>query len=171
MKFFARRKLWTTSFFLLEHSSFQQVPWTLKHRQWVCHVALNVLQVHIGTREIVGHGYGDIIKAKDWQNDRHSFQFSISLIRRVARNSQWGRLFWGSGGRAPSHRRPMGVWGRSPHPLEAGGLEAKPPAAGGTRVWHGPSTASCGTAPQEARPQRSKILHFFCKNNFILGLF
>ena len=78
--------------------------------------------------------------------------------RRVARNSQWGGLFWGSGGGAPSRRRPMGVWGRSPQPPEAGGLGAKPPAAGGTEVWG-------------RSPQRSKILHFFCKNNFILGLF
>ena len=41
------------------------------------------------------------------------------LSRRVARNPQWG------GGC-------LGVWGRSPQPLEAnGGLGAKPPAAGG----------------------------------------
>ena len=80
------------------------------------------------------------------------------IHRRVARNSQWGGLFWGSGGGAPSRRRPMGVWGRSPQPPEAGGLGAKPPAAGGTGVWG-------------RSPQRSKILHFFCKNNFILGLF
>ena len=79
-------------------------------------------------------------------------------LRRVARNSQWGGLFWGFGGGAPSRRRPMGVWGRSPQPPEAGGLGAKPPAAGGTGVWG-------------RSPQRSKILHFFCKNNFILGLF
>ena len=39
-----------------------------------------------------------------------------------------------------------------------GGLGAKPPAAGGTGYWG-------------RSPQRSKILHFFCKNNFILGLF
>ena len=59
-----------------------------------------------------------------------------------------GGLFWGSGGGAPSRRRPMGVWGRSPQPPEAGGLGAKPPAAGGTGVWG-------------RSPQRSKILHFF----------
>ena len=39
-----------------------------------------------------------------------------------------------------------------------GGLGAKPPVAGGMGVWG-------------RSPQRSKILHFFCKNNFILGLF
>ena len=39
-----------------------------------------------------------------------------------------------------------------------GGLGAEPPAAGGTGVWG-------------RSPQRSKILHFFCENNFILGLF
>ena len=73
-----------------------------------------------------------------------------SASRRVARNSQWGGLFGGSGGFAPSRRRPMGVWGRSPQLPEAGGLGAKPPAAGGTGVW-GQS------------PQCSKILHFFAK--------
>ena len=41
-----------------------------------------------------------------------------------------------------------GVWGLSP--LEAGGLGALPPAAGGTGVWG-------------RSPQRSKILHFFAK--------
>ena len=61
-------------------------------------------------------------------------------------------------GGAPSRRKPMGVWRRSPQPPEAGGLGAKPPAAGGTGV-------------SGRSPQRSKILHFFCKNNFILGLF
>ena len=39
-----------------------------------------------------------------------------------------------------------------------GFLGAEPPAAGGTGAWG-------------RSPQRSKILHFFCKNNFILGLF
>ena len=65
----------------------------------------------------------------------------------------------------------FGVLGRSPQPPdanggleaelpapEAGGSGAKPPAAGGTGAWG-------------RSPQRSKILHFFCKNNFILGLF
>ena len=61
-----------------------------------------------------------------------------------------GGLFWGSGGGAPSRRRPMGVWGRSPQPPEAGGLGAKPPAAGGTGFW-----GLCS--------QRSKILRFFAK--------
>ena len=61
-----------------------------------------------------------------------------------------GGAVWGSGGGAPSRRRPMGVWGRSPQPPEAGGLGAKPPAAGGTGVWG-------------RSPQRSKILHFFGK--------
>ena len=42
----------------------------------------------------------------------------------------------------------VGAWKRSPEPLEAGGVGAKPPAAGGTRVWW-------------RGPQRSKILHFF----------
>ena len=74
----------------------------------------------------------------------------LDVGRRVARNSQWGGLFGGSGGGAPSRRRPVGVWGQSPQLPEAGGLGAKPPAARGTGVW-GQS------------PQRSKILHFFAK--------
>ena len=51
----------------------------------------------------------------------------------------------------------LGVWGRSPLLLEAGGLGAKPPAARGT-----------GSGVQSF--QRSKSLHFFCKNNLILEL-
>ena len=78
-------------------------------------------------------------------------------FKRVARNSQWGSVL-GVWGRSPSRCRPMGVWGRSPQLPEAGVLRAKPSAAGGTGVW-------------ELCPQRSKILHLFCKNNFILGLF
>ena len=77
-------------------------------------------------------------------------QFTIPVPRRVARNLQWGGLFGGSGGGAPSRWRPMGVWGRTPQLPEAGGLGAKRLAAGGTGVW-GQS------------PQRSKILHFFAK--------
>ena len=86
----------------------------------------------------------------------------LKLLGRIQPN-YWGRyikarsqkfamggLLWGSGGGAPSRRRPMGVWGRSPQPPEAGGLGAKPPAAGGTGVW-------------ERSPQRSKILRFFAK--------
>ena len=91
-------------------------------------------------------------------NMTRAITWLVGVTRRVARNSQWGGLFWGSGGSAPSRRRPMGVWGLRPQPPEAGGLGAKPPAAGGTGVWG-------------RSPQRSKILHFFCKNNFILGLF
>ena len=36
------------------------------------------------------------------------------MLRRVARNSQWGGLFWGSGGRAPSRQRPTGYGGKAP---------------------------------------------------------
>ena len=61
-----------------------------------------------------------------------------------------GGCLGGSGGGAPSRRMPVGVWGRSPQLPEAGGLGAKPPAAGGTGVWG-------------RSPQRSKILHFFAK--------
>ena len=75
---------------------------------------------------------------------------SISPMQARSQKFAMGGLFWGSGGRAPSGRRPMGVWGRSPQPPEAGGLGAKPPAAGGTGVWG-------------RRPQRSKILRFFAK--------
>ena len=64
-----------------------------------------------------------------------------------------------------------GVWGRSPQPPEAnGGLGAKPPAAGG---W-----GFGGKAPSRRRhgglgaePPALENFAFFCKNNFILGLF
>ena len=46
---------------------------------------------------------------------------------------------------ARSQKFAMGVWGRSPHLPEAGGLGAKPPVL--------------------------ENFVFFCKNNFILGLF
>ena len=57
-------------------------------------------------------------------------------------------LFGGSGGYAPSRRRPMGVWGfggKAPSRWRHGGLGAEPPAL--------------------------ENFAFFCKNNFILGLF
>ena len=64
-----------------------------------------------------------------------------------------------------------GVWGRSPQPPEAnGGLGAKPPAAGG---W-----GFRGKAPSRRRHGglgggaiALENFAFFCKNNFILGLF
>ena len=64
-----------------------------------------------------------------------------------------------------------GVWGRSPQPLEAnGGMGAKPPASGG---W-----GFGGKAPSRRRhgglgaePPALENFAFFCKNNFILGLF
>ena len=77
-------------------------------------------------------------------------QVAQASSRRVARNSQWGGAVWGVWGRNPRRRRPMGVWGLSPQLPEAGGLGAKPPAAGGTGVW--------GQSPQS-----SKILHVFAK--------
>ena len=51
-----------------------------------------------------------------------------------------------------------------------GGLEAKPPAAGGWGFGAKPPAAG-GTGVWGQSLQRSKILHFFCKNNLILGLF
>ena len=51
---------------------------------------------------------------------------------------------WGSGGEASSFRR-LGVWGLSPQPPEARSLGVEPPAL--------------------------ENFAFFCKNNFILGLF
>ena len=48
------------------------------------------------------------------------------------------------------------VWGRSPQLPEAGSLEAKPPAAGGTGVW--------GRSPS------ARKLCIFLQNNLILGL-
>ena len=59
--------------------------------------------------------------------------------RRVARNSQWGGLFWGFGGEAPSRRR-LGV------------LFFK------FCILH-------------LKNNTPKNFAFFCKNNFILGLF
>ena len=64
-----------------------------------------------------------------------------------------------------------GVWGRSPQPPDASeGLGAKPPAAGG---W-----GFGGKAPSRRRhgglgaePPALENFAFFCKNNFILGLF
>ena len=81
------------------------------------------------------------------------------MPRRVARNSQWGGggCFGGLGaeppaaggqrgseGEAPSRRR-LRVWGQTPSRRRQGGLGAKPPAL--------------------------ENFAFFCKNNFILGLF
>ena len=70
-------------------------------------------------------------------------------FRRVARNSQWGAVW--------------GVWGRSAQPPEANG------GWGRLGVWEFGGRRRLGVWGQI--PQRSKILHFFCKNNFILGLF
>ena len=61
---------------------------------------------------------------------------SLVGIRCVAKNLQSGTV--------------LRVWGRTPQPLEAGGLRAKPPAAGGAGVLR-------------ADPQRLKILLFFAK--------
>ena len=71
------------------------------------------------------------------------------MLRRVARNSQWGGCF--------------------------GGLGAEPPAAGGQRGSEGEAPSRrrlrvWGQTPSRRRqgvwgrsPQRSKILHFFAK--------
>ena len=81
----------------------------------------------------------------------------VNSRRRVARNSQWGGCFGVLGAEPPAAGCQWGSGGEAPAP-EAGGSGTKPPAAGGTGDWG-------------RSPQRSKILHFFCKNNFILGLF
>ena len=81
----------------------------------------------------------------------------VSQARRVARNLQWGGCLgglgaeppaaggqWGSGGKAPS----AGGWGfggKAPSRRRHGGLGAETPAL--------------------------ENFAFFCKNNFILGLF
>ena len=61
----------------------------------------------------------------------------INIIDKQSRSQKFvmGGLLGGSGGEAPSLRKPKGVWGRSPQLPEAGGLGAKPPAAGSTGVW------------------------------------
>ena len=56
----------------------------------------------------------------------------------------------GSGGGAPSRRRPMGVLGRSPQPPEAG-------------VWRQSPQPPEARGSEGRSPQRSKILHFFAK--------
>ena len=64
-----------------------------------------------------------------------------------------------------------GVWGRSPQPPEAnGGLGAKPPAAGGWGFGgKTPSRRRHGGLREE--PPVLEKFAFFCKNNFIFGLF
>ena len=54
------------------------------------------------------------------------YEQSVVVLRRVARNSQWGGCVWGCGGGAPSRRSPMGVWGGSHR--RQGELGAEPPA-------------------------------------------
>ena len=82
--------------------------------------------------------------------------------RRVARNLQCGS-FLGVWGRSPQPSEANGVppevWEFGmPMPPEAGGLGAKPPAAGGTGVWG-------------RSHQRSKILLFFAKITSFWGYF
>ena len=48
--------------------------------------------------------------------------------RRIAKNSQWGAVCWGSGGEAPS-RGMLRVWGQSPQPAEARGSRGGAPSA------------------------------------------
>ena len=53
--------------------------------------------------------------------------FLYVLIRRVARNSQWGGLFWGLGAKPPA----AGGWGfggKAPSRRRHGGVGAEPPA-------------------------------------------
>ena len=54
--------------------------------------------------------------------------FTKNGTRRVARNSQWGGLIFGSGGGASSRRRPIGAGGEDPSRRKHGGLGAEPPA-------------------------------------------
>ena len=60
------------------------------------------------------------LKLKKGGMHRRRPTLTLILSRRVARNSQWGGLFGGSGGGAPSCQR-LGVWGQSPQPPEARG--------------------------------------------------
>ena len=57
-----------------------------------------------------------------------------------------------------SRRRLMGAVGEAPSCRRLGVGGQKPSAAGGTGVWG-------------RSPQHTKVLHFFWKNNLILGLF
>ena len=74
----------------------------------------------------------------------------VNSRRRVARNSQWGGLFWGSGGGAPSRRMPMGVWRRSSQRRRLGvrGQSPQPPEARG---------------PGGGAPSAQKFCIFFAK--------
>ena len=65
--------------------------------------------------------------------------------RRVDRNSQWGGGCFGSLGAKPPAARGWGFGGKAPSRRRNGGLGAPPPAL--------------------------ESVAFFCKNNFILGLF
>ena len=74
-------------------------------------------------------------KMVDWANkacsplDLSKFTNVMQACSQVrSQKFAMGRLVLGSGGGAPSRRRPMGVWGRSLQLPEAGGLGAKPPA-------------------------------------------
>ena len=111
-------------------------------------------------QSFVGDGAPGLIVAKalatTTKNDNPVGNF-VNSRRRLARNSQWGAVF--------------GFWGRSPQPPDVnGGLGAKPPAAEG---W-----GFGGKAPSRRRhgglgaePPALENFAFFCKNNFILGLF
>jgi len=61
------------------------------------------------------------------------------------------RGWWGSGVNLPVTGG-KGVWGQSPQPPEAGGLETKLPVAG-----------SLGTNPQPPAPPPEQFLRFFNK--------
>ena len=103
----------------------------------------------------------DLLRARPWhfgdfrniflpnigEDQKKSYDFSSgSLAGTQARSQKFamGGLFWGSGGGAPSRRRPMG-------------LGAKPPAAGGLGYGGGASSA--------------QNFCIFCKMNLILELF
>ena len=65
------------------------------------------------------------------EDQKKSYDFSSGPLAGTQARSQKSAmlgLFWGSWGGAPSHRRPMGVRGRSPQQREDWGLGAEPPA-------------------------------------------
>ena len=80
---------------------------------------------------------------------RNKFWVELSLeivnSRRVARNPQWGGGLFGGLGAKPPAAGAWGFGGKAPSRRRYGGLGAEPPAL--------------------------ENFAFFCKNNFILGLF
>ena len=91
-----------------------------------------------------GTGTGGKIRSSNFYSSSSTYLFQ-HVRKRVARNSQWGGLFGGLGAEPPAAEGQWGSGGEALSRRRHGGLEAEPPAL--------------------------ENFAFFCKNNFILGLF